>query len=396
MSYTVSEITDRIQRALESSIEDSWVEGEISNFRPAASGHWYFALKDERAMISVVMFRQAAASVAFQPREGDLIRVYGRVGVYPQRGVYQLVVRSMQRAGSGAILALLEQRKLALAAEGLFDQSKKRPLPASPRRIVVITSPTGAAIRDILQVLQRRRAPVHVRILPALVQGEDAAAAVSAQIERANRLQLGEIIVVTRGGGSLEDLLPFSEERLVRAVRASAIPIISAVGHETDVSLCDLAADLRAPTPSAAAEIVCAEGRQMHERVVSAFQRIRREYESHLRDARRRWSRYSSAELTYRYRNYVQPWYQRVDEALQRLRVTTERRMVGYRARLAIAQERIAASSPQAVLERGYAIVRSAEGRTIRTRAEEIGPTESLLLQFADGVRGARAVDEGR
>ncbi|HUI69131.1 MAG TPA: exodeoxyribonuclease VII large subunit, partial [Spirochaetia bacterium] len=265
--YTVSEITELIKGTLEDGFPWITVQGEISNFRPSATGHWYFSLKDMNAVLSVVMFQRRQESVRFVPQDGMLVTATGGISVYPRRGNYQLICEFLARAGQGDILAMLEERKRALAAEGLFDASRKRPLPMFPSRVAVVTSPTGAAIRDILRVLRRRSAGIDVVVLPTPVQGEGADARIARAIEIAGRWKLGEVIIVGRGGGSLEDLLPFSSEIVVRAIAASPVPVISAVGHETDVTLSDLAADIRAPTPSAAAEMVSASSAELLARV---------------------------------------------------------------------------------------------------------------------------------
>ncbi|MDR2662034.1 MAG: exodeoxyribonuclease VII large subunit, partial [Treponema sp.] len=251
--YTVSELTGLIQANLENAFPQVLVEGELSNCRPSSTGHLYFSLKDPGAKIDGVMFKNRLAFLGFEPRDGMLLRVRGRISVYPQRGNYQLVCEDMELAGAGNILAMLENRKRALAAEGLFDPERKKPIPRFPETVGVVSSPTGAAVQDILNILKRRAEGIRVIILPAPVQGVDAAPIIARRIEQANRWNLAEVLIVGRGGGSLEDLLPFSEEAVVRAVAESEIPVISAVGHEIDNALSDLAADLRAPTPSAAA-----------------------------------------------------------------------------------------------------------------------------------------------
>lgn len=253
---SVSEITALIKSTLEQGFGGVTIEGEISNFRPAASGHLYFSLKDSDAMLSAVMFRGNARSLRFQPEDGMLVRASGNISVYAKRGNYQIICQTLALSGQGDLLVLLEERKKRLAAEGLFDRDRKQPLPMLPGKVVVVTSPTGAAIRDILNVLRRRAAGIDLIVLPTLVQGDEAGPRIAHQIETANRYHLGDVLILTRGGGSLEDLLPFYDEVVVRAVAASEIPVISAVGHEIDIALSDLAADMRAPTPSAAAELV--------------------------------------------------------------------------------------------------------------------------------------------
>ncbi|MCL1818430.1 MAG: exodeoxyribonuclease VII large subunit, partial [Spirochaetaceae bacterium] len=256
--YNVSELTQEVRGLIEGGFPAVAVEGEISNFRPSSAGHLYFTLKDAGATLAAVMFQGRLRRLSFEPADGKKVVARGSLSVYPPKGGYQIICETLEAAGEGELLAKLEDLKRRLAAEGLFDNSRKKPLPLFPRKVAVITSPTGAAIRDILKVLGRRSAGLPVVVLPAPVQGEGAAALIAAQIRRANRYAMADVIIIGRGGGSLEDLLPFSDEELVRAVAASRIPLISAVGHEIDTALSDYAADFRAPTPSAAAEAVCA------------------------------------------------------------------------------------------------------------------------------------------
>lgn len=388
--FTVSELTGRIKTQLESHFPDLTVEGEISNFRPASSGHWYFSLKDEDAVIDSVMFRGMQRSIRFDPRDGEMVRVRGSVSVYPRRGRYQIICTSMEKAGEGAILALLAERKRLLAAEGLFATDKKRPLPVFPATIAVVTSPTGAAIRDIISVLNRRRAKVTVRVLPCMVQGVDAGTEIARQIDRASRLSLGEVIIVTRGGGSLEDLLAFSEEAVVRAISRSRFPVISAVGHEIDESLSDLAADVRAPTPSAAAELVSAGGDEIHRRIMDSGRAIASSYLNRISRVRHRLSRYTLDELQYRYRNYTQPWYQRLDDARARIVDGISDRTLTARRRIELAGERIAGASPFAILERGYAIIRNSADSRVIASSSSASVDQPVRIVWHDGEREAR------
>ena len=253
--FSVTNLTAVIKELLENAFINITLEGEISSYRPNSSGHLYFTLKDENAQISAVMFRGKAMGLTFTPKDGMKVRCTGTISVYAPRGNYQIIISKMEVAGEGNILQILEERKRKLVAEGLFDQSRKKRIPFFPRRLGVVTSSTGAALRDILQITKRRNPAVEVIVFPAIVQGSDAAASIVRQIQAANDFELADTLIVGRGGGSIEDLLPFSEESVVRAVAQSHIPVISAVGHEIDWALCDYAADLRAPTPSAAAEI---------------------------------------------------------------------------------------------------------------------------------------------
>jgi exodeoxyribonuclease VII large subunit len=268
-TYTVKEITNAIKNSLEEEFPQVEVEGEISNAKLAASGHFYFSLKDADSVLTTVMFRGAMSKVPFRPKDGDKVKARGRITVYPARGNYQLLCSSMVLAGEGDILAKLEERKRRLASEGLFSSERKKPLPLYPKSILILTSATGAAVKDILRVIRRRGYKAAIRILPIPVQGAEAAARIAAMLHYANEKQLGDVIILGRGGGSLEDLLPFSEEIVVRSVADSEIPVISAVGHEIDYALTDFAADLRAATPTAAGEMVCPLASEIQTQILS-------------------------------------------------------------------------------------------------------------------------------
>lgn len=253
---SVSELTSRLRGTLEPAFSNVWVQGEVSNARPAPSGHMYFSIKDAQSMMSVAIFGWASKKRTFELTDGLSVVLHGKLSIYPTRGTYQLVADHVEPLGAGALQLAFEQLKKKLQSEGLFDESRKRPLPAFPRKIVVLTSPTGAAIQDMLTILRRRGRPIDVVIIPALVQGEEAPKQLLAALDQAIRFKLGEVIVLARGGGSMEDLWAFNNEALARAVAASPIPTISAVGHEIDFTICDFVADRRAATPSAAAEIL--------------------------------------------------------------------------------------------------------------------------------------------
>jgi exodeoxyribonuclease VII large subunit len=257
--WTVSELTQRIKVLLEERFPAFWVEGEISNLRVPSSGHAYFTLKDEAAQIKAVLFRNRARRLRFEPEDGLSVLAFGGLDVYGPRGEYQLVVELLEPKGLGALQLAFEQLKAKLAAEGLFDSARKRPIPRFPRRIGVATSPTGAAIRDILNIITRRFADLHILVYPVRVQGEEAPGEIVEAIRELNEIEDLDVIIVARGGGSLEDLWAFNEEVVARAVAASKVPVISAVGHETDWTITDFVADLRAPTPSGAAELVVQE-----------------------------------------------------------------------------------------------------------------------------------------
>ncbi len=262
--YTVSRLTQEIRDLLEGRFPSIWVEGEISNFHLHSSGHMYFILKDERSQIRAVMFRGQAKELSFRPEDGMHVLCLGRIGVYETRGEYQLYLDFLEPRGVGAMLLAVEQLKARLALEGLFDPSRKRPLPFLPRCVGIVTSPTGAVIRDMLQILGRRFPNLHVLVRPARVQGEGAAQEISQGIRDLNEWPGVDLIVVARGGGSLEDLWAFNQEELARTIASSRIPVVSAVGHEVDYTIADLVADLRAPTPSAAAELIVPVHAQLH------------------------------------------------------------------------------------------------------------------------------------
>ncbi len=272
--YTVYQLTEEIKDLLEGNFDFVWVEGEISNFSAPRSGHYYMVLKDETAQIRAVMFRMQARYLKFVPENGMKVIAQGRVGVYAPRGEYQLVLDYLEPLGVGALALAFEQVKNRLAKEGVFDAEIKKPLPFLPRRIALVTSPTGAAVRDFLNVVYRRFANLEISILPVRVQGEEALEEIINALESANRDLKPDVIVLTRGGGSLEDLQPFNEEALALAIRRSGIPVVSAVGHEIDVTICDLASDFRAPTPSAAAELLVAEKERLKERVTDLRTRL--------------------------------------------------------------------------------------------------------------------------
>jgi exodeoxyribonuclease VII large subunit len=320
-----------------------------------------------------------------------LVRARGSVTVYAARGQYQILVEGMERAGEGDILAMLEERKRRLAAEGLFAEERKRSLPRFPERIAVVTSPTGAAIRDILNVLGRRNASLGVVILPAAVQGEGAAAQIAAQIEAANRLSLGDVLIVGRGGGSLEDHLPFSDETVVRAVAASRIPVISAVGHEIDWALSDFAADLRAPTPSAAAELV-SESREALRREVGQFAaELGTVLRSRLDRARLLLERFEPGAVEARLMRIVMPAARRLDEARDGMARAMGEAVASRGRRVELASRVLAAASPEAVLARGFAVVRKS-GTAIRDAAALV-PGDELEISFARGAARAKTLE---
>jgi exodeoxyribonuclease VII large subunit len=286
--YTVSELTGELREFLSSHFADVWVSGEISGAKLPSSGHYYFTLKDEIAQIRCVCYRMTARYLRFKPQDGIAVLARGRLDLYDARGEMQLVVEMLEPQGHGALQLAFEQLKKKLATEGLFDAARKRPLPPLPERIGIVTSPSGAVIRDFLRILERRCPGRHVRLFPAQVQGEGAAAQIAAGIDYFSDSGWAEVIVIARGGGSLEDLWAFNEERVARAIAASAVPVISAVGHETDFTIADFVADLRAPTPSAAAELVIATRESLVERLEGCEYKLRQAARLHLALAARR------------------------------------------------------------------------------------------------------------
>jgi len=272
--FSVSQLTRKIQGVLEGGFDTIWIEGEISNFRAPVSGHYYMVLKDERAQIKAVMFRSQAQSLQFAPKNGLKVLVRGKISVYAPRGEYQIILDYLEPLGAGALALAFEQLKKKLAAEGLFAREIKRPMPSLPQRIAVITSPTGAAIRDFLKIINRRFTNIEIIIVPVRVQGEEASADMVKALDLVNRELKVDVIVLTRGGGSLEDLWAFNNEDLALAIRRSQIPVMSAVGHEIDLTISDLAADFRAPTPSAAAELLVAEKESLINHINDAKSRL--------------------------------------------------------------------------------------------------------------------------
>lgn len=387
---SITQVTARIKAMLEDGFPEVTVEGEISNFKAASSGHYYFNLKDSGAMIQAVMFRSRSRGLSFEPADGLLVRARGAVSVYAPRGQYQIIVDRMEPAGEGNILAMLEERKRRLAAEGLFDDCRKRALPRFPSRVVVITSPTGAAIHDIINVVKRRNSGIDLILLPAAVQGESAPAELLSQLRLANKYQLGDVIIIGRGGGSLEDLLAFSDENLVRAIAASEIPVVSAVGHEIDWALSDFAADLRAPTPSAAAELVT-ESRLLISKELSQFENeLETAMHSRLERARLLLGRFEPDAVEAQFMRIFTPCLQRFDEARDGILLSFRDRLADMRHRLEILRVGMEAASPDATLARGYAIVRrNGERKAIRDSAS-LKDGELLDIHFARGGAKAR------
>jgi exodeoxyribonuclease VII large subunit len=428
--WTVRALVSDIRQNVETGYTDLWVEGEISNCRQAPSGHIYFTLKDGEAQLPVVLFRRQAALLRFHPADGLAALVRGRISVYESRGQLQLIAETMEPRGVGALQLAFEQLKARLAAEGLFAAERKRPLPAFPKCIGVITSPTGAVIRDIVTVCRRRHSCLNLLIYPATMQGTSSAGTVGAGIQwfNAHRSRV-DLILIARGGGSIEDLAAFNDEALARVIAASELPVISAIGHETDFTIADFVADLRAPTPSAAAEIITTAQHRIEERVEALAMRVRRAGGYHLLRARQRYARLSAESVLLRVRDAISRRDQRLDELSLRLDAATNRRLrvsgqrlsllrerlrrqdlslrvataqrrlqqarqrlqrvstdltLNLRVRLNRASAHLEALSPLAVLGRGYSLVYSSDGTLLRS-ATETAPGKSIHVRLAEG-----------
>jgi len=410
---TVSAFTRRVKALLESSVRPGWVRGEVSNLRAQSSGHVYFSLKDAGAQLACVLFRGDAARQGVALRDGVQVVVFGEISIYEVRGQYQLIVRMVVDDGVGRLQKEFEALKRRLADEGLFDAARKQPIPSMPATIGFITSPTGAAVRDFIRILQRRGWCGRLVVLPAKVQGEGAAAEMAEMIAQAEQLGIFELLVIGRGGGSLEDLWAFNEELLVRAVAACAVPVISAVGHEIDVTLCDFAADVRAETPSAAAELISSQfldgvqrAAQAHEVMHKSAERAAGRARERLEHARSRLRQMAPAAQ-------VERGYLRLDDLTNRLAAALRSAAEMKRARLAEMRSRLAqrspearvqlesqrllslwkrlqAASPKSVLKRGFVILRDEHGRPIPQRAG-VRSGQRLTAEFGDGEAGLKA-----
>ena len=391
--YRIGQITGYIKGLMEEDdlLQDLWLEGEISNWRPYPSGHIYFSLKDESAAINAVLWRPYAAALAFRPRDGDGVLAHGYISVYEARGVYQLYVDELRRAGEGLQALELERLKKQLAAEGLFEAARKRPLPSYPRRLGVVTSPAGAAWRDICRVLARRYPLVEVRLAPAAVQGAEA----PEQIVNALRLlaQHGEAdaIIIARGGGSAEDLWAFNDEGVARAIAASPVPVIAGVGHEIDWTVADLVADVRAPTPSAAAEIAVPDRSELLALVDQRRASLVAALNTRFAQARLEWGREREALRRASPQGLINSGRQRLDGLQHRMQMAVRHALALRRAHLQAAHARLTSLSPLATLERGYALVsRQEDGRVVRS-VRQATPGAALRVRVADGEFPARA-----
>ena len=436
--YSVSELTSGIRAAIEDRFGQIWLEGEISNCKVwNTTGHMYFTLKDEGAQIKAVMFRTQVRYLRFKPEDGLHVVARGRLGVYEPKGEYQIVCEHMEPHGLGALQLAFDQLKKKLAAQGLFDPARKRPLPALPRRIGIVTSLDGAALRDILKVLRRRAPNASVLIRPARVQGEDAAPDIATGIRMIARVPGVDVIIVGRGGGSIEDLWAFNEERVAKAIAASPVPVVSAVGHETDVTIADFVADLRAPTPSAAAEMVVAAKQEFCNRIDRLGARLRAAARADLEKRRNRVHTLSSrrglasfttrlamrgrhvAEVTHQFRAAIRGAIGARARVHRGLRQRLEqrdlaRRLASIHGRLTVAEGRLSGAarltqhradarfrtlagrletlSPLAVLGRGYAVCWNGSKTAIVRSAASVAPGDAVQVTLAHGELGCQVV----
>jgi exodeoxyribonuclease VII large subunit len=434
--WKVSELAGELRAEVEHVFSDLWIEGEISDLRPAASGHIYFTLKDESAQFSVVLFRRQATLLRFRPEDGLQILLRGKLSLYEQRGQMQIIAEHLEPMGAGSLQLAFEQVKRQLQREGLFDNERKKPLPAFPRCAGIITSPTGAVIRDFVNIIRRRHSALQILVYPALVQGESAAADVAAGIAYFNKTREVDVIVLARGGGSLEDLAAFNSESLARAIAASTLPIVSAIGHETDFTIADFVADLRAPTPSAAAELITAAQHKVEEHIELLSQRLHRGARYALMQARERFARLSAPATFARMHDNLNQRQQRVDELnfrmeaawrrqsqataqrLQHLASSVLRHDVSHRLRLireqletltarllraraiaanqrhatvATLEKQLLSLSPLGVLNRGYALVYDQSGALLRDAAD-VSAEQVLTTRLAIGSIESRVI----
>ncbi|HEY1600412.1 MAG TPA: exodeoxyribonuclease VII large subunit [Pirellulales bacterium] len=388
---SVGDLTDHIKGLLEGTFSNVWVSGEISNFSRPQSGHCYLTLKDDRAQLRAVMWKGAASRLRFELEDGLEVVCQGDIDVYAPRGSYQLVIRQIEPKGVGALELALRKLREQLAAEGLFEAARKRPLPRFPRRIAFVTSPTGAAVRDFLEVLRRRWRGAHVLIVPTRVQGDGASLEIAAAIAAANQLPIEiDCLVVGRGGGSVEDLWAFNEEPVVRAIHASRIPVISAVGHEIDVTLSDLVADMRALTPSEAAELVAPAADELSAALAICRRRMTTALRSLATAARGRLQGVESRRTFRRPFDRIHDLLQRLDELSLRSGRLMRRRIVDARSRTDGLAAHLDSLSPLGVLARGYSLTRRlSDGRIVRS-SSELAVGDRITTRFATGEATSR------
>lgn len=379
---SVSELNRMARDVLEKNFPLFWVAGEISNLTRAASGHWYFSLKDARAQVRCVMFRNRNAYLDWIPREGDNVEARALVTLYEARGDFQLTIEALQKAGLGTLFEAFERLKKKLDLEGLFDPARKRPLPAFPHQIGIVTSPDAAALRDVLTTLRRRMPSTPVIIYPTPVQGRGAAEKIAAAISTAGDRDECDVLIVCRGGGSMEDLWQFNEEIVARAIASSPIPVVSGVGHETDFTIADFAADLRAPTPTAAAEMVAPERAALLQRLTQWHLQLRRRIDNLISQRMQ--------QLDYLSRRLLSPMQQvaqrkvHIDQLALRIHMAMARQLSQRQQQIVQLEQNLLHLNPRAVLERGYAFVQTESGEIVRDSAE-LHQDQRLQLSFARG-----------
>lgn len=383
--WSVSELNHAVKQLLEQTLQPIWLRGEVSDLTVHRSGHVYFSLKDSNAQLSAVFFRGAQIARRMKISNGMELEVLGRATVYERRGRYQLIVNRLRSRGVGRLQQEFEKLKRGLREEGLFDEERKLSVPMLPKRVGLVTSPQGAAIRDFLRIIERRFADIHIRIVPVAVQGECAAGEIATAIDFLNRADACDVIVVTRGGGGLEDLWAFNEEAVARAVSASQIPVVSAVGHERDFTICDFAADMRVATPSAAAEMVVAAKAELNQQILTAGRRLSTGLQLKLSRLRARFERASHSYVFREPGNLVRNYQQTLDELLVRLPNTMAKLFERAHYRIDGAAGKLTAMDPGKVLERGYAIVRDSVSNDVLRQAGSVCPGDSITAVLGRG-----------
>lgn len=394
-AWSVTDLTRYLKDLIESdhNLADIWVQGEISNFSRPQSGHLYFTIKDSNASLRAVMWRNTAARMTYIPQDGDSVQVHGRISVYEPSGQYQLYADLIRPLGEGALYQEFLRLKARLEAEGLFDESRKRPIPTRPERIGIVTSPTGAALRDILNTLRRRFPLAEVILAPSAVQGEEAPPGIVQGLETLNRVFHPDVILVARGGGSIEDLWAFNDERVARAIATSEAPVISGVGHQTDFTIADFAADLRAPTPTAAAELATPDRMDLRSQIDEISGWL-----SRLLLAKTNTHRWSLKELGYQLSRQspairVQVDRQRLDELAHRYQTRLRYQMQIQHTRLLSLAQRLGSLNPIGILERGFAVVTQLDGTVVRKVAQTV-PGDQLNVRVSDGEFSAEVLAE--
>ena len=400
-TLSVSELTAHVRRLFDtdSLLGHLQVRGELSNFRRHHSGHCYFTLKDAGASLRCVMFRSRAVNLKFAPADGAMVKVTGYVSVYERDGSYQLYADSMVGDGLGDLSAAFARLRDKMTAEGLFDEARKQPLPRMPRRVGVVTSPTGAALRDIVTVIKRRNRGIPILLFPVKVQGDEAPAEIAHGIDILDRSGRVDVIIIGRGGGSIEELWAFNDERVVRAIAAAKTPIVSAVGHQTDFTLSDFAADVRAATPSQAAEMVAPDRMELFRRLETAQQRLRQSLRHRLIQRRLRLERCLASRLFRRPRELLREREQTLDQCGERLIKSIESILSQKRQRWHLAVEKMNALNPMMVLQRGYSVVRRPDGSVV-CRAGDVNMDDELEVLLQEGhlrvvVTGVEKVGPG-